>query len=93
MRVKKYQQFHTPIASVSGWDQEGDYLHKSFEFENFEQAWGFMNRVVEFAREMNHHPKILNDGAKVELWLTTHDEGTITSKDIALAEEINKIRL
>ena len=93
MKVKKYQQFHESESPVSGWNLENNYLHKSFEFESFPQAWGFINRVIEFAQEAEHHPKILNDYNKVELWLTTHDKGKVTAKDINLAEEINKIRV
>ena len=93
MRVKRFQQFSESTSLVPGWNVDEDSLHKSFEFESFAQAWGFINRVIEFAQEADHHPKILNDYNKVELWLTTHDKGKVTAKDINLAEEINKIRI
>lgn len=93
MKVKRYHQFQESISIVPGWSIEGNSLYRKFEFENFSQAWGFLNRVVEFAEEAEHHPKILNDYNKVEIWLTSHDKGTVTSRDVNLAEEINKIRL
>lgn len=93
MRVKGFHQFHELSSPIPNWHLENDSLHRSFEFENFSQAWGFITRVVEFAQEADHHPKILNDYNKVELWLTTHDKGKVTSKDLELAEEINKIKI
>lgn len=93
MRVKGFKKFQESASPVPGWDLQDNCLYKSFEFEDFAQAWGFLNRVVEFATEADHHPKILNDYNKVDLWLTSHDKGTVTSRDISLAEEINKIRI
>ncbi len=93
MRVKKYKQFKENSSPVEGWNLESKSLHKSFVFDDFSQAWGFVKKVIEFAVEADHHPKILNDFNKVEIWLTTHDEGGVTPKDVALAEEINKIKI
>lgn len=93
MRVKRYDQFHNENDIPEGWDREDNALYRIYKFQDFDQSWGFINRVVEFAREVNHHPKITIDGNTVELWLYTHDTGSVTKKDIALAEEINKIRV
>lgn len=93
MKVKKYQQFHESAAPVSGWEQIGNSLYRKFVFESFAQAWGFITRVIEFSQEAEHHPKITIDYNEVEMWLTTHDRGKVTTKDVELAEEINKIRI
>ena len=93
MRVKAYAKFHESESTVPGWSLEGNSLYRLFLFDSFVQAWGFMNRVVEFAIEADHHPKICNDFNKVEIWLTSHDRGTVTARDIKLAEEINKIKV
>lgn len=93
MRVKKYKQFKETPSPVEGWNYEGKSLHRAFEFEDFSQAWGFVKKVIEFAVEADHHPKILSDFNKVEIWLTSHDEGGVTPRDISLAGEINKIKI
>lgn len=93
MRVKAYAKFLESESPVPGWTMERNCLYRQFQFDSFVQAWGFMNRVVEFAMEADHHPKICNDYDKVEIWLTSHDKGTVTARDINLAEEINKIRV
>jgi 4a-hydroxytetrahydrobiopterin dehydratase len=39
---------------------------------------------------MNHHPEWLNVYARVEVRLTTHDAGGLTSLDLELAESMER---
>ena len=77
---------------VNDWIVEDNKLKRSFVFENFIHAWGFMNSVALLAEKMNHHPLWLNVYNKVEIELSTHDAGnTVTQKDIDLAKAINNL--
>lgn len=77
---------------VQDWRFEDNKLKRSFVFENFIHAWGFMNSVALLAEKMNHHPLWLNVYNKVEIELSTHDAGnTVTQKDIDLAKAINNL--
>ena len=77
---------------VKDWRFEDNKLKRSFVFENFIHAWGFMNSVALLAEKMNHHPLWLNVYNKVEIELSTHEAGnTITQKDIELAKAINNL--
>jgi 4a-hydroxytetrahydrobiopterin dehydratase len=77
---------------VNDWIVEDNKLKRSFVFENFVHAWGFMNSVALLAEKMNHHPLWLNVYNKVEIELSTHEAGnTITQKDIELAKAINNL--
>ncbi|WP_445710695.1 4a-hydroxytetrahydrobiopterin dehydratase [Flavobacterium sp.] len=72
------------------WKEENNSLSKSFEFKNFIEAFSFMTKVAMIAEKMNHHPEWKNVYNKVDIILTTHDEGnTITEKDRLLAEAIS----
>lgn len=74
------------------WKEENNQLVKSFLFEDFKEAFGFLQQVAFLAEEQNHHPEIYNVYNKVTLKLTTHDAGnTVTQKDRKLAEAIDKI--
>src|SRR5438445_7361119 len=65
-------------------------LYKQFNFENFKQAWAFMERVAELAEESQHHPRWENEWNVVQIWLITHEGGKkITDKDHELAEAID----
>lgn len=73
------------------WQEKNKQLYKKFEFKDFTQAFEFMKRVATEAEGMDHHPKWQNEYNKVEIWLSTHSEGKVTSKDHKLAEGIDKI--
>ncbi len=78
-----------------GWKEQGGYLVKVFEFDNFIEAVDFVNKIVPIAEDMRHHPDLeIFSYKKVRVKLTTHDEGNkITDKDINLAKKIEKISL
>lgn len=74
------------------WKEEDNKLKRTFEFDDFISAFGFMSKVAIVAEKMNHHPNWSNVYNSVSFELTTHDEGnTITEKDRKLASEIDKL--
>ena len=74
------------------WIEKDKKLERSFLFEDFVQAFEFLNGVAVLAEEKGHHPEIYNVYNKVTLKLCTHDKGNqITEKDISLAEAINRL--
>ena len=77
----------TAVAGLSGWvDVDGrDAITKTFTFENFNEAFGFMSRAALKAEAMNHHPEWFNVWNRVEVTLSTHDAGGLTELDIELA--------
>lgn len=79
------------IVAPEGWEQRGQTLHRELAFADFAEAWAFMNRVAEAAEEMDHHPDWSNSWNKVVIDLSSHDEGRLTERDVALANRINEI--
>jgi 4a-hydroxytetrahydrobiopterin dehydratase len=74
------------------WKEENHQLTKTFTFKNFIEAWAFMSKVALIAEKMSHHPNWSNVYNKVEINLSTHDEGNkVTEKDRKLAAEIDKL--
>lgn len=72
------------------WIEENNQLKRTFEFNDFVEAWGFMNKVALHAEKLNHHPEWHNVYNKVTIVLTTHDaRNTVTEKDRLLAELID----
>lgn len=78
------------LASLPGWKilADRDAIQKTFTFQDFSEAWGFMNRVALAAEQQNHHPEWYNVWSKVEITLTTHDAGGLSELDITLARTI-----
>lgn len=81
------------LEKLSGWEmvKDRDAIFKSFAFQDFNTAFGFMSRVALKAEKMNHHPEWFNVYSKVEVTLATHDAGGVTALDMELAEFMNKI--
>jgi 4a-hydroxytetrahydrobiopterin dehydratase len=66
-------------------------LRRKLEFANFSEAWAFMSRVALLAEQLDHHPNWSNVYNKVEINLSTHDRGGVTSLDAQLAAAIDEI--
>lgn len=72
------------------WQETKHGLYKQFNFDDFKQAWAFMNQVAELAEQYQHHPRWENEWSVVQIWLITHEGGQkITDKDHELAEAID----
>ena len=77
---------------MSEWREEGAAIVRDYEFADFAEALGFVNRVGEEAESANHHPDILIHGwNKVRLTLSTHSEGRVTDADHAMARRIDAL--
>ena len=50
-----------------------------------------MSKVAFLSEKNNHHPEFTNVYNKVEIKLTTHDTGGLSTKDIDLAEKIENL--
>ena len=82
------------LVGFEGWkyDTEKDMLVMECEFENFLKAMEFINRVAKIAESLNHHPDITVHGwNKVRIATMSHDLNTITERDIALVDEIQRL--
>ena len=76
-----------------GWKFEKNQtlIRKLFKFQSFNEAFGFMCKVGMTAEKINHHPEWSNTYNKVEIALTTHDQGGLSELDLKLGEFIEQI--
>jgi len=73
------------------WDVSGELLFRVFLFKNFVEAFDFMTAISSTAEEMSHHPDWANVYNKVEVRLSTHDSGGVTSLDVELASVMDSL--
>ncbi|MDA0375489.1 MAG: 4a-hydroxytetrahydrobiopterin dehydratase [Planctomycetota bacterium] len=78
------------LDDLPGWSVASSKLHRRFEFADFRAAFGFMATCALIAEASDHHPEWLNVYRTVEVWLTTHDSGGITEKDVELARAMSE---
>ncbi|WP_163847467.1 4a-hydroxytetrahydrobiopterin dehydratase [Pseudooceanicola aestuarii] len=78
---------------ASGWtlEQQDTVLAKTFRFDDFPCAFGFMTRAAIYAEKWDHHPDWSNSYNTVAVRLTTHDVGGITSLDAKLARKMDQL--
>ncbi len=74
------------------WTISDKSIKKEYTFVNFIAAFGFMSKVALLSEKMDHHPDWKNTYNKVVIKLTSHDMGGITTNDIKLAEDIDKLK-
>ncbi len=85
------EEINNELNNLSDWSVKDGKLHKDFEFESFNQAFGFMTRASMEIEKMNHHPEWFNVYNKLSVDLMTHDAGGITRNDIELAKILNSL--
>ena len=79
------------LKNLPGWSVKNDKLYKEFQFNDFNQAFGFMTRAAMEIEKMNHHPEWFNVYNRILVELTTHDAGGITDNDVNLARILNSL--
>jgi 4a-hydroxytetrahydrobiopterin dehydratase len=94
MPARLSESEHATLATtLPGWSLVScrDAIERSFQFRDFSEAWGFMNRVALLAESQNHHPEWSNVWNRVRIELSTHDAGGLTANDVKLAQAINAL--
>ncbi|HEX7032413.1 MAG TPA: 4a-hydroxytetrahydrobiopterin dehydratase [Nitrososphaera sp.] len=85
------KEIQEQVDNLNGWKVVNGRISKTFEFDDFVQAFGFMTRVAIEAEKMNHHPEWSNVYNRVKIDLVTHDVGGISNYDIKLAKTIDRL--
>ncbi len=85
------EEIEKELSNLPGWSKVDGKLHKEFQFDNFNQAFGFMTRAAMEIEKMNHHPEWFNVYNKLSVDLMTHDAGGITENDVNLAKILNSL--
>lgn len=81
------------LGDLPGWTEVPgrDAITRAFTFKDFNEAFGFMARSALVAEKLDHHPEWRNVYRTVEVVLSTHDAGGLTSRDVALAKAMSAI--
>jgi 4a-hydroxytetrahydrobiopterin dehydratase len=86
------------LSDLPGWsvtgneraDGSGRGIEKIFELADFPTAIAFVVAVGFLAEAADHHPDVDVRWRTVRVFLTTHDAGGLTEKDLALAGQIER---
>ncbi len=79
------------LEDLPDWITNGQAISHMYKFKDFLEAIDFVNRLVEPAESLGHHPDLEISFNKVTVRLSTHDAGGITQKDFDLAYQVAAI--
>jgi 4a-hydroxytetrahydrobiopterin dehydratase len=78
-------------TTLTGWQVEDGLLVRSIQAADFLSGIRLVDAVAVAAEERDHHPDIDVRWTTVTFRLATHSEGGLTSKDVDLATEIDRL--
>ncbi len=79
------------LRDLPDWTHVGAGISRTVEAPSFLAGIDLVRRVAEVAERVNHHPDIDIRWRRVTFTLSTHSEGGITRKDLALADRIDHL--
>jgi 4a-hydroxytetrahydrobiopterin dehydratase len=87
------QECEAAAAALPCWaiSKGGVSIARQFLFSDFSEAFAFMTRVALLAEKQDHHPEWSNVWNRVDIVLTTHDAGGLSTRDVRLAEAIDAL--
>ena len=91
MKKLTTNEINTAKNAVPDWQVTEDTLLRTFTFNDFTHAFGFMTKVAIVAQELNHHPDWQNVYNTVYIRLSTHDANGLTTNDFELASRIDRL--
>ena len=77
--------------SSKGWEYVDKKIFKSFTFNTYMDGINFVQKIAELSERNNHHPDIIILWCRVDLTISSHDLGGVTTKCVNLATGIDHI--
>ncbi|HZZ99578.1 MAG TPA: 4a-hydroxytetrahydrobiopterin dehydratase [Candidatus Paceibacterota bacterium] len=85
------EDIQTKLKDMPGWQYADDKISKQFEFNDFMDALGFINKLAPYFESMDHHPDMHIFYSKILFELQRFDVGgKVTDRDLEVASEIEK---
>ena len=81
------------LAELGDWTYDPDRkaLFREIVRPGFAEAFGLMTAIAIEAEKADHHPEWSNVYNRISIWLTTHDAGGVSARDVALARRIDSL--
>ncbi len=85
-KVLSAEDLDAALEHLPGWTLVAGKIQRTFTFDDFVAAFGWMSKVALHAEKLDHHPEWFNVYNRVTVDLQTHDAGpAVTDLDLKLA--------
>jgi 4a-hydroxytetrahydrobiopterin dehydratase len=78
-------------AGLTDWRASAEALETRVRTGDFATGLRLLNGIGEAAEQANHHPDLDLRYAHLDIRLSSHDAGGVTTRDIALARRISEL--
>ena len=85
-------KIETSLAELENWQYGNKKINKVYTFDSYMESIDFINSVAKKAEEVNHHPDLIVGYCKINIEITSHDQGGVTTGCIDLAKSIESIK-
>ncbi|MBB5684792.1 4a-hydroxytetrahydrobiopterin dehydratase [Sphingobium boeckii] len=84
------EQQMAALDDLPGWtyDAARKALFRNITLADFSAAFALMTRIALAAEQQDHHPEWSNVYNRIDIWLTTHDAGGVSARDVKMAQTI-----
>ena len=79
------------LSNISGWVFEENKIKRVIQFDTYMASIDFVKSIAKKAEQLNHHPEIIVGYCKIQIELTSHDLGGVTTDCIEMAKYVNSI--
>ena len=86
------EEIQRRLEDLPGWKLGENEIYAWYRFDGYPAAVAFLERTVDPAEHMNHHPDVEVHERRVRMALHTWSVDAITERDFALAKEIDRLK-
>ncbi|OQW74552.1 MAG: 4a-hydroxytetrahydrobiopterin dehydratase [Proteobacteria bacterium ST_bin13] len=81
------------LAALPLWayDEARGALYRRISLGTFSRVFGLMACIAIEAEKRDHHPEWANVYDTLDIWLTTHDAGGVSTRDVQMAGLIDHL--
>lgn len=91
MATLSESEISAALATLPAWELADGRLTRQYRLAGFPEAVAFVVRLSYAAEAADHHPDLEIRYDRVRVTLSTHSEGGITAKDVALARIVDAL--
>jgi 4a-hydroxytetrahydrobiopterin dehydratase len=81
------------LGPLPGWSYTGSAIRRLYKTDGWSTSLMLANAIGFYAEAADHHPDLKVTWGTVEVTLSTHSAGGVTSKDIEMARLVEQLAL
>lgn len=89
--LQKCEQFNLLKVIHHDWKIIDHQLSRKFIFNNFKNAYSFVQKLANFSENVNHHPEIRLSWGQVEVVIWTHSINGLHRNDFIWAAKVDRL--